>query len=122
MRWLGFFPVHNGGHDRKSYGDRCKVQVQVSQCIVFTRGSLQAVRNAKVKAGSCSHWDLLVWRSFKTGSLYVPKEPLAGKCHYSRIMGKGAPEWREGIEDAAKKCRPRAGRERNVPAIFVAKK
>ena len=91
VRWLGFFQVRNGGHYQKSYGDRCKVQVQGSQCIVFTRGSLQAMYDASSKTGYYSHWDLLVWRSFETGSVYVPKEPLVGTCgHYSHIKGKGA--------------------------------
>ena len=107
VRWLGWYQWRRGGLYQKTYGPCCAWQLQGSQCIVFTGESLQQMYSASARTGRYSHWDLLVWRSFfETGAVFVPVEPWIGTCgHYSQIMGKGQPEWRKGIEDAARKRR-----------------
>ena len=101
IRWLGWYQWRKGWRYFWSYGRRCLVQLQGSQCIVFKGSALRQMYEKSLSTGRYSHWDLKVWRSFPRSMFWVPKEPLVGTCgHWSEIMGGGQRAWREGIADA----------------------
>ena len=77
IRWLGWYQWRKGWRYFWSYGRRCLVQLQGSQCIVFKGSALRQMYEKSLSTGHYSHWDLKVSGVVFHGACFgYPKSPL----------------------------------------------